>query len=105
MGTQNIEESWEDLFQHCDSATKCWNRLHLYVNTGRSLLQFKDGLNVPFFMEIIILMSCRIWIVRNNIFNGIAPSTSCKAVFYKEFSLVLHRAKNSYFPAINTFPF
>jgi len=58
--------------------------------------------NMLFYMEIIILMSWSIWVSRNDhIFQGIQPSIpNCRAIFKKEFSLVIHRAKKKYFPLI-----
>ena len=58
-------------------------------------------LGVPFFMEIIILMSLSIWTARNGfIFNGVAPSIiTCKLLFRNNFAMLMHRAKK-YFSLI-----
>jgi len=56
----------------------------------------KQQLVVPFFMEIIVLMSWSIWMQRNDlIFKVIQPSSdSCLQHFKKEFVLVILRAKS-----------
>lgn len=53
-------------------------------------------------MEIIILMTWAIWTTRNDwIFENEDPTVAkCKGKFVHEFSLLLHRAKSSYFPRI-----
>jgi hypothetical protein len=55
----------------------------------------KDKLNKPFSMEIIILASWSIWIVRNNkIFrNEIARWSSWKAIFNQEIHMLTYRMK------------
>jgi hypothetical protein len=57
--------------------------------------RLKRQLRVPFFMDIIILMSWSIWKTRNEwIFNGRDPTVdSCNEKFKKEFALVIPRAK------------
>jgi hypothetical protein len=61
-------------------------------------------LNVPFLMEIIIIMYWSIWTVRNNrIFRGDEASTQqCKHIFKNVFGLVILRAKKKYLPQINS---
>nr|TKW12743.1 hypothetical protein SEVIR_5G055300v2 [Setaria viridis] len=56
----------------------------------------------PFFMEIIILMSWSIWIVKNNfIFTQQQLSTTAALTNFKhEFAMVIRRAKSKYFPSI-----
>ena len=60
-----IEESVEHLFLRCLFAVQCWRTLGL--NSTRNIEPlllmevFKSRLNVPFFMEIIILMCWSIW--------------------------------------------
>lgn len=68
------------------------------TNTIKSL---KRRISLPFFIEIIILMSWAIWTTRNNwLFNNVDPLvTACQAKFTK-FILLLHRAKKKYFPAL-----
>lgn len=59
------------------------------------LENFRTQLQVPFFMEIIILMSWSIWTTRNNfIFEGRQPSiSSCLERFQSVLTLLLHRVK------------
>lgn len=49
-------------------------------------------------MDIFILMCWSIWKERNEwIFQGIDPTvTSCRARFFNELSLVVHRAKRGH---------
>ena len=104
--TQPTEETLEHLFFKCDFAQACWFGLNLSIDTDDELFitleHFKQQLGVHFYMEIIILMSWSIWVSRNDhIFQGIQPSIpNCRAIFKKEFSLVIHRAKKKYFPLI-----
>jgi hypothetical protein len=52
-------------------------------------------------MEIIILLSWSIWTSRNNlIFKNEAFSVDGAKGFFKEFGMVIHRAKPKYFPGI-----
>jgi len=59
-----VEESSEHLFIHCPFAQSCWATLGIQVGQDdpfSTLEQIKLQLNVPFFMEIIILMCWCIW--------------------------------------------
>jgi hypothetical protein len=55
-----VEESLTHLMLHCPFASACWNWLNVQVlhhlDAFRNLGSFKLQLQVPFFMEIIILM-------------------------------------------------
>ena len=55
------EETLVHLFHHCPFAKSCWQSLHLQapadLHPYKTLRSFKGQLQVPFFMEIIILMS------------------------------------------------
>ena len=104
--TQPTEVTLEHLFFKCDFGQACWFNLNLCIDTDDELFitleHFKHQLGVNFYMEIIILMSWCIWVSRNDhIFQGIQQSIpNCRAIFKKEFSLVIHRAKKKYFPLI-----
>jgi hypothetical protein len=69
----------------------------------QNLLSFKDQLQVPFFMEVIILMCWTIWMARNDvIFRQIGPSLqNSKDNFRMELQLLLLRDKRCYSPRIN----
>jgi hypothetical protein len=58
----------------------------------------KQQLNVPFSMEIIILMTWSIWKCSNEwIFENQDPTVQhCKNEFRKELLLVIHRARGKY---------
>jgi len=68
----------------------------------QNIESFRVQLQVPFFMEIIILMGWSIWKARNGlIFNQVQHSVEdTKRAFKSEFALILLRAKRSYFPSI-----
>jgi hypothetical protein len=59
--------------------------------------QIRNKLEVPFAMEIIILMAWAIWVTRNDwIFNNINPTVeSCRRKFKEEFKLLPLRANPS----------
>ena len=67
-----------------------------------TLTSFKNQLQLPFFMEIIVTMSWAIWTVRNDtIFRQVQPSiTYCKTIFKREFAQVILRAKSSLAPLL-----
>jgi len=88
------EETLEHLFLHCPFAHNCWASINLFVGNSNpfvTLEQFRDQLNVPFFMDVIIVMSWCIWMQRNDlIFRGILPSqAACLRHFKSEFALVI----------------
>ena len=94
----SVEETLMHLFIQCPFAQACWNSIGVIVVQADpfvTLDQLKNQLGVPFFMEIIIVMSWCIWMQRNDlIFKGIQPSNdACLRHFKKEFGLVILRAK------------
>jgi len=79
-----------------------WTDSKQPLNPYQNFEDFRMQLNVPFFMEIIIVMSWSIWAIRNDvILRGIpASSLRCSQIFKHTFSLLLWRAKKKYFPSI-----
>lgn len=77
-------------------ATNNWLAHSPNLFTSFSSLSLRDQLQVPFYMEIIILASCSIWMLRNDlIFRNIQPGVQTFVTIFKEFTLVLLRAKGS----------
>jgi len=102
----NSEETLQHLFLDCGLAVECWNligvTINSYANPYHVFEDFKRQLVVPFFMEIIIIMSWSIWTLRNDvIFRGI-PASSLRGleIFKDNFGKLLWRAKKKYFPFI-----
>jgi hypothetical protein len=89
------------LFLSCPFAKNCWITLGInpptWLNADRATKSIKRQLNVPFAMDIIMIMCWGIWSERNAwIINNEPPQVqNCIATFKKEFSLVGHRAKRS----------
>jgi hypothetical protein len=100
-------ETRAHLFLRCNFAKACWNSLGITYISTRSVpqifRQIKEKLAVPFAMEIIIIMTWSIWIIRNDwIFNLLDPSVqTCRRNFKNEFCLLLLRAKPSLLPAMS----
>jgi hypothetical protein len=96
----NEEETLEHLFQSCPFAIDCWDSVcpqrQRNIPFMDSIKDIKDKLQVPFSMDIIILASWSIWIVRNNkVFNNQRPSfNNWKAIFHEELRLLKFRIKN-----------
>ena len=79
------------------------NRQHNCITDPFATLEsFRQQIQQPFFMEIIVTMCWSIWSVRNDaIFRNAQPSIqSCKAVFKREFAQVILRAKSSLVPLL-----
>ena len=98
---QNSSETLGHLFLTCPFATQFWASLGLMVPVFQEhtevVVSFRHQLNVPFFMEIIILGCWSIWMSRNDlIFRQLNPSVQSSRHFFKnEFALAMHRAKSS----------
>jgi hypothetical protein len=103
----NVEESLFHLFLDCPFAVQCWAYIDIQVdadlNPFQNLQNFRDQLQVPFFMEIIILMCWSIWKARNDlIFRQMNPSfLLTKQNFLDDLQLLLLRAKRIYSPGLN----
>ena len=87
------KETQAYLFFRCNFAKACWNSIGVTSSTSsrpeRVVFFIKQQLEVPFFMEIIILMTWSIWRCRNDwIFNNSAPwFPTTKGCLSKSFSL------------------
>jgi hypothetical protein len=64
----------------------------------KAISDIKDNLKVPFYLEIAILSSWSIRIIRNGkIFENRRPSfNSWKTIYYQELNLVGYRIKRKY---------
>ena len=95
--TLDVEETLSHLFLICPFAQACWIKLNVIVEMDPFLAfeEIKTQLQVPFYMDIIVLSYWSIWMQRNDlIFKGIPPSSDrCLHNFRKEFALVILRAK------------
>ena len=98
------EETLHHLFWSCPFAAQCWDYICPTRTSNLSVLEafqdLKDKLQLPFFMEIIILGSWAIWISRNNkIFEHINPSfQGWKHIYLEELKLLKFRMKNKLLP-------
>jgi hypothetical protein len=96
------EETIVHLFWSCPFAPRCWEFIcpdrFPSLDWVEAVVDLKMKLQVPFYMEIIILTAWGLWMVRNNkIFNNHRPPfQSWKAIYYHELTLVSHRVRNKY---------
>jgi hypothetical protein len=96
------EETLYHLFLRCNFAKACWNSIGMtpprIANLEEASTNLKLQLNVPFSMEIIILMTWSIWKCQNAwLFENKDPTVQhCKNEFTKELLLVIHRARGRY---------
>jgi hypothetical protein len=101
-------ETCAHLFFRCNFTKACWASIGITVPTTRLVTsiinRIRRLLNLPFFMEIIILMAWSIWNTRNDwIFSELDPSVQrCRDKFVREFSLLLLRAKPASIPALQS---
>ena len=95
------EETLQHLFLCCPFAKNCWNSIGVLpprtANPEVAVTRIKRQLQVPCYMEIIILMSWSIWKCRNGwIFDNIPPTVEdCRESLRKELLMVVHRANHS----------
>ena len=93
----NVEETAFHLFFSCSFSQACWRFLGIHWNLTsdffQMMMQAKQQLRNPFFMEIFIVASWHIWKQRNNfIFDRGRPSfISWKTSFYEEAKLQAFR--------------
>jgi hypothetical protein len=96
------EETLYHLFLRCNFAKACWNSIGItpprISNPEEASTNLKHQLNVPFSMEIIILMTWSIWKNRNEwLFANKDPSVQhCTQEFCKELRLIIHRARGKF---------
>jgi hypothetical protein len=96
------EETLYHLFLRCNFAKACWNSIGItpprIAHPEEASENLKQQLNVPFSMEVIILMTWSIWKSRNEwLFENKDPSVHhCTHEFSKELRLVIHRARGKY---------
>lgn len=82
------EESLCHLFLECPFAIQCWAWLSIQVDSSLNPFQiletFRDQLQVPFAMEIIIIMCWTIWKVRNDmVFRQLNPDFQAAKGFFQ----------------------
>ena len=98
---QNSRETLEHLFLVCPFATQFSASLELTVPMFQDHIEvvasFRRQLNIPFFMEVIILGCWGIWMSRNDfIFRQLSPSVQRgRSILKKELALAMQRANNS----------
>ena len=103
----NEEETLVHLFWACSFAKKCWDFICPQRDRDLSILEaFEDmrlKMNLPFAIEVIILLAWGIWIVRNNkIFKDQnAEFNTWKAIFLQELRLLVHRLKKKHVNSFN----
>ena len=96
------EETLYHLFLKCNFAKACWTSIGLtsprIANPEAAAVNLMQQLNVPFSMEIVILMNWSIWKTRNAwFFQNKAPTVQhCKNEFARELHLVMLRAKGRF---------
>nr|TKW01373.1 hypothetical protein SEVIR_8G175700v2 [Setaria viridis] len=96
------EETLFHLLLQCPFAQECWINISLFANLTDEpytiLTSFKTQLQVPFFMEIIVLMSWCIWMARNDwIFRNITPSVQDAMMRFRTiFTQVVLRVKEAW---------
>jgi len=96
------DETLRHLFLDCPFANQCWNWINVQIDHQLDPFQIiqslKAQLQVPFFMEIIIIMCWVIWKARNDwIFRQMAPSLAfSKNAFREEMHWLSMRIKRDY---------
>jgi hypothetical protein len=96
------EETLYHLFLRCNFAKACWSSIGItpprISNPEVAAANLNHQLNVPFSMEIIILMTWSIWKSRNEwLFSSKDPSVHrCTQEFSKELRLIMQRAQRKF---------
>lgn len=90
-------------FLRCNFARSCWQLIGIQFNSTRNIAQMiskiRRHLQVPFFMDIIILMCWSIWTTRNEwTFRNVDPTREGgMRKFVEEFFLLRHRVNEDRF--------
>jgi hypothetical protein len=96
------EETLIHLFWTCPFANHSWDYIcptrDKNLSVMESIEDIKMKIGLPFGMDIIIVATWSLWIVRNNkIFNNIRPSfSSWKAIYLQELRLISFRMKRKH---------
>jgi hypothetical protein len=97
----------KNLFWDCPFAVKCWDLIcpqrASNLNVFQRLDDMRGKITYSWFMEIIMITSWSIWVVRNNvIFNNKRPSVQdWKFTFKSEMALLAHRIKKKHLDSFN----
>ena len=71
LSNSTLEESLIHLFLACPFSSSCWATLGLVIQQPAdplgTLVSFKNQLQLPFFMKIIVTMCWAIWTIRNDV--------------------------------------
>jgi hypothetical protein len=100
MCDQDELETRNHMFFQCPFAQMCWRYISptwippQHTDIQSFITSLKLSLNVPFFMELIMLITWAIWTTRNAfIFKQTTPNLyRCRRKFKEEASLLLHKA-------------
>jgi hypothetical protein len=96
------EETLVHLFWSCPFAAKCWDFIcpqrDRNLSVYEAISDMRHRIHKPFAMEIIILASWSIWLVRNNkIFKNERPRfESWKVIYYEELKMINFRMKKKH---------
>lgn len=92
-----MQETVEHLFWHAPLLESRLLGLQIpaSLNCHEVLTSFRQQLGMPFFMEIIILLSWAFWLDRNDMFNQVDPSLNDYRCILQEFALFEYHAKPS----------
>jgi len=105
---QPPEETVMHLLFFCPFARDCWGMLNFQFDDDLTIPQifqaWKALLNVPFALDIFILLCWAIWMVRNDvIFRNKNPSVEdCRRYLTVESLLLLHRSKAEFTPMLES---
>lgn len=102
------EETPVHLFWTCPMGMRCWDYVCPQRNRNLSLHEafscMKSKLNLSFFIDLLILASWSIWMIRNNkLFRNERPTFErWKAIYLLELNWLKYRIKAKYSHQFNT---